>query len=65
MKKDDVGNLLLLDIKLCNKLNVSLVNIYGPNQDSPNFYNKIYTQRQKLRTAYSTNDCRGKWTVIY
>ena len=42
MKKDDVGNLLVLDIKLCNKLNVSLVNIYGPNQDSPDFYNKIY-----------------------
>ena len=25
----------------------------------------IYTQRQKLRTAYSTNDYRGNWTVIY
>ena len=25
----------------------------------------IYTQQHKLRTAYSTNDCRGKWTVIY
>ena len=24
-----------------------------------------YTQRRKLRTAYSTNDCRGKSTVIY
>ena len=24
-----------------------------------------YTQRHKLRTAYSTNDYRGKWTVIY
>ena len=42
MKKDYVGNLLVLDIKLCNELNVSLVNIFGPNQDSPDFYNKIY-----------------------
>ena len=24
-----------------------------------------YTQRHKLRTAYPTNDYRGKWTVIY
>ena len=23
-------------------------------------YHAIYTQRHKLRTAYSTNDCRGK-----
>ena len=26
---------------------------------------KYNTQRHKLRTAYSTNDYRGKWTVIY
>ena len=24
----------------------------------------IYTQRHKLRTAYSTYDCRGKWVAI-
>ena len=24
----------------------------------------MYTQRHKLRTAYSTNDCRGKWVAI-
>ena len=24
-----------------------------------------YTQQHKLRTAYSTNDCRGKWVAIY
>ena len=23
-----------------------------------------YTQRHKLRTAYSTNDCRVKWVAI-
>ena len=25
----------------------------------------LYTQQQQLRTAYSTNDCRGKWVAIY
>ena len=24
-----------------------------------------YTQQHKLRTAYSTNDFRGKWIAIY
>ena len=26
--------------------------------------NILYTQRHKLRTAYSTNDWRGKWVAI-
>ena len=29
---------------------------------NPNY--PTYTQRHKLRTAYSTNDCRGKWVAI-
>ena len=39
-KKDEDGNLLALDVSLCNK-RVTLINIYGPNSDSPAFYNKV------------------------
>ena len=38
-KKDDCGNLLGVDIEIEGK-NVTLINIYVPNNDTPLFYNK-------------------------
>ena len=37
---DDQGNMLILDIKI-NNTHVLLLNIYGPNSDSPGFYETI------------------------
>jgi hypothetical protein len=38
-KKDDCGNLLGVDIEIEGK-KITLINIYGPNNDTPLFYNK-------------------------
>ena len=38
------GNFIILDIKMQDK-RFTLVNIYGPNEDKPQFFNNI---RQKL-----------------
>ena len=39
-KKDDAGNLIALDLTIEGK-RVTLINIYGPNSDSPVFYDNI------------------------
>ena len=39
-KKDDCGNLLGVDIEIEGKT-ITLINIYGPNNDTPLFYNKV------------------------
>ena len=38
--KDHTGNLLILDIEI-EKRRISLVNLYGPNNDDPAFYEKL------------------------
>ena len=40
IKKDDVGNLLCLDLEIEGK-KILLINLYGPNQDSPEFFEKV------------------------
>ena len=40
IKRDSDGNLIILDIHLAGK-NITLINLYGPNRDNPNFYAKI------------------------
>ena len=39
-KKDDCGNLLGVDIEIEGKT-ITVINIYGPNNDTPLFYNKV------------------------
>ena len=39
-KKDDCGNILGFDIENEGK-KITLINIYGPNNDTPLFYNKV------------------------
>ena len=40
-KRDNVGNYLLLVMKLYN-ITMNLLTIYGPNNDNPVFYNSKY-----------------------
>ena len=40
VKRDNSGNLLILDLETCD-YRFTLVNLYGPNEDSPEFY-KMY-----------------------
>ena len=39
-KKDPNGNFLAIDIKI-EDLNLTLISLYGPNEDSPSFFDKI------------------------
>lgn len=48
--KDDSGNYLILDTTIEN-MNLLLVNIYGPNLDTPNFYSKI---KEKIDSCLNT-----------
>ena len=40
--KDENGNTLMIDITIEGK-RLTLINIYGPNIDNPDFYNEILT----------------------
>ena len=41
-----VGNILIVDITICN-MRFTLVNLYGPNTEDPNFY-QLIVQKVKL-----------------
>ena len=44
---DNNGNLIIVDIEINNK-RISLINIYGPNRDSPDFYEQIGNMLKEL-----------------
>ena len=41
VKRDENGNKIVLDI-ITEGFRLSLINIYGPNKDEPNFNNTIW-----------------------
>ena len=47
VKRDNDGNKLILEISILNK-KFTLINIYGPNRDKPNFYAKISKDIEEL-----------------
>lgn len=42
IKRDDLGNILVSEIKISNEISITLANLYGPNKDSPEFYEKLH-----------------------
>ena len=48
---DAVGNMLLLDITVCN-IKIRLLNIYGPNTDDPNFFVEMEKYLSKHDQSY-------------
>ena len=48
---DAVGNMLLLDITVCN-IKIRLLNIYGPNTDDPNFFVEMEKYFSKHDQSY-------------
>ena len=40
-KSDTAGNLILLELEIEKRFTINLINIYGPNQDSPKFYSDL------------------------
>ena len=61
VKTDKNGNYIILDIIIQGK-RITLVNVYGPNQDNPNFYTNI-----KQKVSEFENDqaimC-GDWNFV-
>ena len=45
--KDEMGRYLALELKM-EEINVSIINIYAPNKDSPSFYAELETVMQQL-----------------
>lgn len=45
--KDSSGNLLILDI-IVQEINILLINIYGPNLDTPDFYSNLSLKLEEL-----------------
>ena len=53
--EDEIGNMITLDLKISNDFTIRIINIYAPNTDSPEFFEKI----EQLHTS-STSD----YTII-
>ena len=59
--RDDNGNLLIIDLTICNQL-LTLVNLYGPNTDTPIFYMLIL---QRLKLVNNTSHILGgDWNLV-
>ena len=50
--KDDIGNMLILDININDK-RYSIVNIYGPNNDKPDFFENLKHKLLELDNPYT------------
>ncbi len=61
-KVDPGGNFVMIDIECCQNLRLSLVNIYGPNKDNPNFYQNIKDMILDFQNA-SVVIC-GDWNLV-
>ena len=51
VKKDNQGNLLAIDLSIDDN-RVTLINVYGPNSDNPNFFNLIRDTLLELDNLY-------------
>ena len=49
--KDNLGNLVILDININDK-RYSIANLYGPNNDNPGFYDNLKNELLKLNNPY-------------
>ena len=41
IEKDDIGNLLIVKIRISDELTFLVVVLYGPNRDEPKFHNNL------------------------
>ena len=57
------GNFIISNIMIDNKYSITLVNLYGPNRDNPNFYSEL---SDKINDFFDTDFiimC-GDWNVV-
>ena len=50
VRNDSQGRWILLNMKVDGK-EIRLINLYGPNQDDPHFFNNIYTNLLNLQAT--------------
>ena len=55
------GHFLIVDITICN-MRFTLVNVYGPNTDDPNFYQLILQKVKLLNNKYCLFG--GDWNLV-
>ena len=60
VEKDDNGNMLILDIQIEDSI-ITLINIYGPNRDDPEFYKCIL---QKINDTENQVIIAGNFNLI-
>ena len=53
IRTDKTGNYIILDMEIQGK-EITLVNLYGPNEDSPQFYENIIKKYQNLKMKMSS-----------
>jgi len=61
-RRDVEGNFIILDITIDKTVKFTLVNLYGPNEDTPDFYNNIFNIVQEFDNE-STILC-GDWNLV-
>ena len=58
---DSIGNVLILDIEI-SKVRMSLVSIYGPNEDNPTFYERL--QNSIVKFGNDKIIITGDWNLL-
>ena len=59
-KSDTFGNKIILDLSIWDK-KVTLINIYGPNRDCPEFYNELKTD---IESRDNVCIIAGDWNLV-
>ena len=59
---DDQGRYLILDIELAGVARFLLINVYGPNEDQPNFYIDMFNIIENLDTKNLI--LVGDWNIV-
>ena len=62
VKCDKNGNYIISNLLIENSYTITLVNLYGPNRDDPNFYNEIGNLIEDIETDFVIM-C-GDWNVV-
>ena len=63
IKTDQSGNKIILDFTVRNK-RITLINIYGPNRDTPEFYEQIRQDISDFNTGNNLNILTGDFNLI-
>ena len=56
------GNYLIMELEIAKKIKITLINIYGPNQDKPDFYNNLAKEIDNSETEFVI--LCGDWNLV-